>query len=178
MRLFLGFPLDSPTYAQLQAWQRDVLHPEKGFRWLTSDTWHITALFLGEVPDEKVDQLTNSIDPLVNSFHLQFERIRIIKRKGFASMVWAQYHKNDTLTSLYQTLHSHLSPLVDLPAQQSKVTPHITLARIKTNERTYPISWPAISLPELPCDTLRLYRSHLQSSGAKYETLATFPLNA
>lgn len=176
MRLFLGFPVDGPTRSALKEWQQLVVHPSDGFRWMAIDAWHITALFIGEVPEEDYKPLLDRLPSPGPAFTLSFDQIRIIKRKGLASMVWAQYQRCVYLSELYQRLHAALSPIVELAPRQDHIVPHITLARIQTRKRIYPITWPTIAVPNLTCHRLHLYRSHLHATGATYETLATFPL--
>ncbi len=178
MRLFLGFPVSQETSTLLQAWQQEVLHPSAGFRWVPSDNWHLTVLFIGEVKDADWPTLQATLQPTFTAFSLAFQRFRTIKRQGAASMVWAQYEPEDRLNTLYHQLHQQVAKMVALPPVQPKVTPHLTLARIKTKERVYPIEWPEWTLPPLYCERLVLYRSHLTPQGAQYETLTTFQPNS
>lgn len=178
MRLFLGFPVPQETSTLLQAWQQEVQHPSVGFRWVPSDNWHLTVLFIGEIKETDWPTLQATLQPSFAAFSLAFQRFRVIKRKGTASMVWAQYEPDTRLNELYQQLHQQIGKWVTLPPVQAKVTPHLTLARIKTKSRVYPIEWPEWSLPPLPCEKLVLYRSHLTPQGAQYETLTTFLPNS
>ncbi len=55
MRLFTAVPIPEPARAELAMWvpNADAAVPD-GVRWTAPEQWHLTLVFLGEVPDEHV----------------------------------------------------------------------------------------------------------------------------
>ncbi len=163
MRVFLGLSL-TPEVVGWILRHKPLLLPA-GSRWLPPEQWHITLVFIGEQPAEKIEALHAAVEPLLQghpAIPLQPSHIGWQKRT-----LWVHLHPSNVLESLVRNLHQALNLPFHPPFR-----PHITIARSKQ-----PLSWEAPSPDDTPTfalTTAYLYQSVLKPSGAEYIPLKRY----
>jgi len=169
MRLFVAVWPDDAALGQLASLERPAL---EGVRWTTRDQWHVTLRFVGEVdeasPVERAlrrgvaDRASSAIASLGPS----------VQRVG--SMLWAPVAGLDDVAAVVVDTTATLGD----PLEDRAFRGHITLARQRQRGRGGALrqaqgqplsgSWTVQSVD--------LVRSHLGSSGSRYETIARIAL--
>ncbi len=170
-RLFLAIELDE-LHRECISEFVDVNH-ELNLRWVKPENWHITALFLGNIPSkdvniliEKVNQLMNSISP----FELKTERF-LFMPPSRPRMLWLRFENSRSFSNLNVILSKAL--LGSDPDRPAKA--HITLSRFKYAPKKHMLSVP---LPDVPLcvNRLVLFESKLSKEGAEYQMLNAWEL--
>lgn len=178
-RLFISIPLAAEV--------RDALAREAGnlqprlprARFLASECWHLTVLFLGHHGIEWVPAILNAIE--ATAARTSAPRVRIERMaygpEGRPRMLWA-WGSGETATALgavKELLERELfSRGLRFQRAHRPFTPHVTLARFPGDE--------ARLLPPLErwvthayrAERIALMESHLGPGGAAYEELASF----
>jgi 2'-5' RNA ligase len=195
-RLFLAVPI--PTAVRDRIGDLIARLEPRGWplRWIDPDNAHLTLHFLGDTPPEQATILQLALPEIVaghEAFDLRTAGLGVFPKLKRPRVVWlgvyGPTHRLETLAGeLGETLAEMQFPIDDRP-----FSPHITLGRVRDTHNTSMrgltealreaidemaaagLADPKHGLP-LPIEEVHLIRSHLGSSGARYEVIARFPL--
>ena len=150
-------------------------------RWITPDRWHLTLLFLGTVPADRVPGLFEAAGPAVAAappMTLQLAGGGRFGSRHRPQVAWAG-------------LDGDVAPLVDmagrlaeaarslrLPVEDRPFRPHLTLGRWRPGrpaDGDLPERLAGYRGPEWPVTEVRLLESRLGPEPT-YETLASWPV--
>ncbi len=133
MRLFIAALIsDSVRDALTEArktLQRAV--PDRTLRWVAPENYHVTLLFLGEQPEERVGAITEAMRAAragVSPFIVAVQGLGVFPNWNRPNVLWAGVRDGaEPLTKIASALEKSL-----LPKPSGKpFHPHITLARFK-----------------------------------------------
>lgn len=176
MRLFTGLPVSEEIINAIGAFKYRNQFADRGFRWVSPDNLHITSAFLGEVPKEKVSELSDAIQTIVenyNAFELQFKKVDFSPGRK-PGMIWAWFYKSRAFTELTLDLKHALD--IDTE-KRKKPLPHITLARFKKPVSKSEIDFRfRLSNHFLKVQEVFLWQSIPKSDGMNYKVLKQFSL--
>ncbi|MCF8178518.1 MAG: RNA 2',3'-cyclic phosphodiesterase [Sulfuritalea sp.] len=171
-RVFFALWPDAETASHLAALAQELAR-SGGSRLIHPESLHLTLAFIGSVTPIQLGQL-EAIGKRVSAapFDLNLDRLGFWPQRG---ILWAGCRQLPVpLKQLFASLNTELSAAGFVIGDHSGFAriPHVTLAR-RTRCSEVPrlgasISWRA--------SEFALIESHLQSSGSRYETLASFGL--
>lgn len=179
-RLFIALNLPADLHETLDTF----LTPYKthtalrSAKWVPRENLHVTALFLGEVPDAllpEITELTRGVCGRMHPFELLPEQVTLFPQKNHAKMLWLKYQKNLAFDEFVTELKRYLSPVA--PAIEEENTyplPHVTLARLKEGVDPKVLSFKPFKSGPLKVATATLYESNPQSEASSYTLLETF----
>jgi 2'-5' RNA ligase len=187
LRLFIGIELDDRVRASSAA-IADSIKRQLGrridARWVPAENLHITLWFIGNVAEERADEIRRAVDrPLVTgAFDLHIAGLGAFPRSGAPRVFWLGVQDGaEALARLYAELSMRLEPLGIAP-EQRPYSAHLTIARVREiRGRDY--AGLRASLRAMPADAgacriqaLTVFRSHLSPNGATYEAVLRVPL--
>ena len=177
-RLFLAVPVPPEVPAYREELKRENIHID-GIKWMRLHNLHLTGYFIGNVEEEKVDEIMQLIRPIIVSqkeFSIDLESVCFAPSRD-PRMIWLRFYKNDDFTSLSNSLHEALSHIIpENKFHYKEPYPHITLARFHNSVyNTHPIKLPAFTLSPLTISALELWESKPSPEGVKYESIAVIP---
>lgn len=179
-RLFLAFKLPENLLIQLQEYQKQL--DSQIFRIVDKDQLHLTLIFLGEVPQEKIEFLKDIITFHTQNFtpqYIQFSEIKYGPNDKFPRLIWLQGVADISLEQLKKNLEKdlRLKAKLDLKNGHQKFLPHITLARIKSFSSNLPLEAQIKTNINFSFSPLSLWliESQLHKKGAQYFDLKEFP---
>lgn len=170
-RLFVARPLISLEVCSIEEACADVLGSPV-WRKQTPATWHITALFLGDQPTDRIPEITEAVRTVAERWppFILHNGALVTMPPAKPSMLWVRFQTSVEL----QALHVELAERTGTsPSPHVPFLPHITLAR--TSRSTPPIDGPLV-LPSLRFDQLTLFRSDPSPIGRMHHPLATWEL--
>jgi 2'-5' RNA ligase len=185
-RLFIAIQINDHFKNLIRKFMDQQNIPE--VRWIATENWHVTVLFLGNFPNCHIPALLTSLNEFFQSeqsFSLNFENFAYIPIQTKPTMIWLKFNQNSYFDILCCHLSDHIEKLytvLSLPYTinlHSDNVPHITLSRLKNPSVHYPeLNQKNIDnmQPLLRCDFCTLYQSVLTTEGAKYTNLADFKL--
>ncbi len=137
-RVFVGLPLSDQlriSFAEF-AWQhRD--HP--GIRLVHPSNYHLTLCFIGEIPEELLQNLLSTVQLVCNrhqSFTLRFNRYSLAPARRDARMIWAKFLVEGAFSQLSKDLCQTFRQFSIKHKYHENPIPHVTLARFP--EAQYP----------------------------------------
>jgi 2'-5' RNA ligase len=165
MRLFVAVWPPGPVVDQL----RSIERPEvPGLRWTTEPQWHVTLVFLGEVPQEQLGDLhrrmADAVSRLPPGTARMGPRAVLVGRSVLALPVSGL---DEMAATVRTALASSVPGMDDKPFRG-----HLTLGRARGGRRI-PATLVAVSLSATwAVSEVCLVASTTAPSGARYETLA------
>lgn len=162
-RLFVAVWPPEDLVSELMSLRRK---DRRGVRFVPPDAWHVTLRFLGEASIDDVEEALDEVDlpaataslgPAVDVFG---ERVLAVPVTG--------------LDELADVVVSATARIGDPPPRR-RFAAHLTIARIK-GDAQMPDALGAMVDGEFPVEEVALVRSRLGQDGARYDTVAAWPL--
>ena len=176
MRLFVGVPLPAEVRESLGSLCSGV----PGARWVDTDTIHITLRFIGEVDAIQAEDIDAALsDVRQPAFRLALCGVGCFASGRKVRAVWAGVAQSDGLAHLRDKVESAIVRAGFEP-ERRKFKPHVTLARFRNTASArvgpYLETHNAFAAGPFPVDRFDLLRSYLSHTGARYQTIADYPL--
>jgi 2'-5' RNA ligase len=179
MRLFVAVLLPDRELARIEEALQPVRDLGLDVRWLTRESIHITLMFLGEVAEPRVHEIKAALAAAA-SRHTPFS----VELGGFgafpslrrARVWWVGTGVSPELQELQKDVETALVGL-GFRREERAYHAHLTVARAKPEAKPLPPDLASRILQQfdysgqLHVDCVHLMRSHLQRSGARYESI-------
>jgi 2'-5' RNA ligase len=147
---------------------------------------HLTLLFLGEIPRERVDPIAEALLPVgarAAPFPLTIEGVGAFPSPERPRVVWTGATEGAAaLVRLANDVREALANEGDPTRRETTFTPHLTLFRVRSSgdfRRARELLTGAVPLPHprrFRVEEFVLKESELSSRGATHRTVRTFPL--
>jgi 2'-5' RNA ligase len=180
MRLFTGIDLPPDVVTNLE----DLLlrlKPSAQINWSPPRNLHVTTKFIGEWPEERLEELKGALAglPAREPIQVSIEKLGFFPNPHSPRVFWAGIHAGDSLAGLARDTEAALVPL-GVAKEERTYSAHLTLARIKTPGKQPALLQAVAKLPSLEfgsfvADRFHLYQSRTAPSGSVYTKLAEFP---
>ena len=181
MRLFVAIDIPSDINAALDK-LIGQLHPTAKIRWSPPGNFHITTKFIGEWPEERLEEVKHTLEALPSRgpIPIQVHRLGYFPNPHSPRVFWAGIDAPPELAALADDTDHALAALGVQP-ESRPFSPHLTLARIKEPVPMQPLRAAVAGLPSLEfgqftADRFFLYQSRLIPGGSVYTKLSEFPL--
>jgi 2'-5' RNA ligase len=167
MRLFVGVPIPEDIKQNIAGCQKKL---SGDISLVSLENLHFTLKFLGEVPETKVNSISERLSIIVKQ-HNQFTVS--IKRVGsFSRVIWAGAESNELL-SLAEDVQETLADIKKENYDTIKL--HLTIARIRSGSVSVK-NFANEDFGSFVVDRFVLFRSVLTSAGSQYTVLKEFAL--
>jgi 2'-5' RNA ligase len=186
MRAFIAIDLAESIQAELRRQQAALRAACPEARWTRPEGIHLTLKFLGEISDDQVQRVTESLAALE-----PFEKFSVeVKGFGFfpdarrPRVFWAGVEAPSGLARLAERVEASMGTL-GFEREQRAYSPHLTLARFKIPrpqpalvallERQGVVPHQTPLLGRFEVSEFFLFESKLSPHGAQYRKVARFP---
>ena len=168
-RVFVGVRIPPHIGEELQSIQETIAPFFEG-RFTPVENLHVTLKFLGEIDERTIEQVRETLEEAT----LEHMLARIDGFGSFSNrIIWAR------ITGIKHVQRSIDSALSDRFAKERRFMSHATVARVRrcTNRAGLRAALKALHLPlSWQFTHVELIASHLSEDGARYETIASYPL--
>ena len=124
MRLFIGLPIDIKTKNILLNVQKELQNKGLSGNFTLKNNLHMTLFFLGEVQENRINDLIELVNRYNDTYDLELEKIEKLK-----DMLIYKVSKSERIINLYKSLKEDLNNLEYSFDDKEKFYPHITIAR-------------------------------------------------
>jgi RNA 2',3'-cyclic 3'-phosphodiesterase len=178
VRLFVALHPPPQVLAELCEAVGDLRRQHEELRWVSEESWHITLAFLGEVPEERLPELTERLGRAAARHPAPVLSIGHGGRFG-DRVLWMRVDGDrDPLKRLAASVAAAVRR-TRIPVEDRPFRPHITLGRSRGRDavdlRPLVRNLAGFSGTPWTADELRLVRSYLGPK-VRHETLASWPL--
>ncbi|MBI3684761.1 MAG: RNA 2',3'-cyclic phosphodiesterase [Acidobacteria bacterium] len=181
MRLFVGLELPQEVKDNLNR-LLERLRPAAGLRWGSVENLHITTKFVGEWPEERLEELKAGLGKVNGHSPIPIE----IRGLGWfpnphnPRVFWAAVRAPESLAALAKATEE-VTVALGVARETRPYSPHLTLARIQETANLAELRRRVASLEsdefgQFTAAEFHLYQSQLMPGGSVYTRLATFPL--
>jgi len=180
VRLFVALELNEAVRAALAQFCDRLRVAFPAARWVRSEGIHVTLKFIGEVNEDRVDQMENALSAVHSAapVEMNFRGAGFFPDEHHPQVFWIGIDSTPNLAEIAAQIESRLESL-GVVRESRKFKPHLTLARITetrgidklhdTLRRHGPANFGTVRTNEM-----HLYRSELGLGGAKYIRIKTF----
>jgi len=179
MRLFVAINL--PDDVRQSMWNSAASLRGQNFpvKWVGPDSLHLTLKFLGEVPEQRVNELSEGLDRAVVGtapFELPISGSGAFPSPRRASVIWMGCESVAALQQIQQNMEAEMAG-AGFPRESRSFHPHFTLGRVRRDTRPAALGGLADQLQRLHfesqpvLESVDLMQSELSRSGARYTRL-------
>jgi RNA 2',3'-cyclic 3'-phosphodiesterase len=180
MRCFIATDINDQLRKEIDRLQREFkkrIKIQTGIKWVKPELIHLTLKFLGDVEDQRADEITDAIQlacAAQKDFQLEFSTVGTFGRP--AKVLWLGIEKQSTeLEKLVQDLEENFEQL-GFPKEQRPFSAHLTLARIKDERPNRQLTevienFGKVNAGSIKVDSVCFYKSQLTSEGPEYTLL-------
>lgn len=179
MRLFTAIDLPDGLVSTLARLIED-LRPTAKIKWSPRDNLHITTKFIGEWPEERLDDIKNALGALGarEPIPIELRGVGFLPNPHSPRVFLAAVHAPAALAELARETDAALERL-GVAAEKRPFSPHLTLARIKEPASLQSLRQAVAALPStefgaFTADRFYLYQSRLNPAGSVYTKLSDF----
>lgn len=180
MRLFVALDIPEETRSAVRELVSRLQPIARGAKWVRPEGIHITLKFIGWTDDENLAQIKEHLSrvPHRAAIPVAFRNFGFFPNERRPRVFFVGITADSELARLAADIESQLTPL-KIPKEDRDFTPHLTLARFKTNEGVAQMQKMLASIPSqdfgaMNATEFHLYQSVLKSSGAIYTKLASY----
>lgn len=172
MRAFIAFELPSDIKVYLASVINAMSSRLKDVKWVDSDGLHITVKFLGEIEENKIELMKESLLHLENKyppFTLTISHIDAFPNKKRPRVIVVHLKNGiDIMGNIFQDIENNLEK-IGFEKEMRSFKPHITLGRMRNPMPLIEKMMPVIEQRSFKVDALILYKSTLTNKGAIYD---------
>jgi 2'-5' RNA ligase len=186
MRIFIAINPTTAVRSRVNAATRPLREAGFPIRWVADENVHLTLKFLGEVPEERLDDLYRAVDGAaggVSTFDMNLKGFGVFPSPRRPSVVWVGVDLDPPLAELQSRTEDALAEL-GYAREDRRFHPHLTLGRSKKKARPPEFEGLAEAIERLEYgDTFRtasvdVMRSVLMPTGAVYDIIHSAKLNS
>jgi len=181
VRLFVALDLPDPVRHAITELIAKLQPKSRTARWIRPENLHVTLKFIGHVGNEKLDPIQNALSSIHSAqpVEIHFRGMGFFPNEHRPRAFWCGIAASSNLAELAANIDRALAPL-GVEAETRPFTPHLTLARFKSDEGIREMVKAATDIKSTDfgaatMTNFHLYESLLKSTGAQYNRLASFP---
>ncbi len=184
IRAFIAINLPPPVKELASHIREQFRDCGRTIRWVDPKNVHLTIKFLGDIPKEKIESVGKAIEKAVENiqpFRMEIDGMGTFPNLRHPRVLWMGVKEpSETLVQMETRISSNLATL-GFEREKKKFSPHITLGRVRSNEKKALISKLIQSLelpacPEINVKSVELFKSELKPTGAVHSVLGRFDL--
>ena len=181
MRAFIAIDLPESIRTTLRSKQASFRSASPDARWTQPEGIHLTLKFLGEIPERKVSEVSESLKNLgrFERFTVELQGFGFFPHARRPRVFWAGVEAPDGLSRLAEKIEEAMHK-IGFAREERAFHPHLTLARFKV-----PQPQPALQelltqqgeldLGKFEVSEYYLFESKLSPQGAQYRKVERFP---
>jgi 2'-5' RNA ligase len=181
VRLFVALDLPDQVRHAITELIAKLQPKSRTARWIRPENLHVTLKFIGHVGNEKLDPIQNALSSIHSAqpVEIHFRGMGFFPNEHRPRAFWCGIAASSNLAELAANIDRALAPL-GVEAETRPFTPHLTLARFKSDEGIREMVKAATDIKSTDfgaatMTNFHLYESLLKSTGAQYNRLASFP---
>jgi RNA 2',3'-cyclic 3'-phosphodiesterase len=183
MRLFTGIDVPYQMRRNLEL-LLELLKPKARIAWSPLGNLHVTTKFIGEWPDERVDELKHTLRgvPVPAKCKVGIRGLGWFPNPHNPRVLYAAVQTAPELAALAHATAEACAAL-GLEPERREFQPHLTLARIREPQPLAELKQAIAQLPNddfggWTADAFHLYHSQLRPGGSIYTKLESYPFTA
>lgn len=182
MRAFIAIPVAKAIREKLEKIQNELKKLPVNARWVDSKKLHITLNFFADINKDELEKIKKIIYDVTKKypfFEISLTSFDFFPGKKAPRIFLVKLASDSVLENIAQDLKYNLK-ILNLP-KEKKFKPHITLARIKTQDNISCLSEKINRINfkgQFRAEKIFLYRSYLSNQGPTYQEIFSSSLSS
>jgi 2'-5' RNA ligase len=184
MRLFVAFEIPEPVRRELTRRMAGLRERLPRARWVDPEKIHLTLLFLGETPADRVPDLAAQLGEAFAKHPPIATRLSgggTFPPRRAARVAWVGMESPEDLAAVQADVAAAAVAAIGFEPEERPFTPHVTLARCEPSwprgvAEKFTAAFPGEIGPPFVVDRGVLMESKLSPRGARYGVVETFPM--
>jgi 2'-5' RNA ligase len=177
MRTFISLNLEGETVLILKEFQKRVkdslgFTESKKVKWESSDKFHITLFFTGDIDTDKVDKLKEDLKTIrTGTIYLKLNKLNAFPNMHNPRVLFTEVlEKGNKLSGLSEAINIIMTGYGY--EQSSKFHPHVTLGRVRRDMRLQGVRECAVTVKsDFEISELHIMKSVLSREGSVHESI-------
>ncbi len=183
MRCFIAIELPDPVKSCLTQLQDEFKKCKADIRWVNPGNVHLTLKFLGNIKEEMLQTIINSMKKVcssTNPFNLEIKGIGMFPNIKSPRVLWLGVENNSFIMSLQAGIEKEMEK-AGFKQEERKFKAHLTIGRFRSSPGKEDI-FKSVSTHEkdsfgiINVNSLLLMKSDLNPEGARHTMIAEIPL--
>ena len=184
IRAFIAVDIAPDTISRITAAIEQLGPRITAIRWVGADNFHLTLKFLGNIDENKIEQIGAALADALRPFPrltINAKGLGVFPNPRRPRVLWVGLVGNE-IVSLQAKVELALTPLGFAPEEKT-FTPHLTIGRWRQGERADRTleqelgKWSDCEFGATSVDEVVLFQSDLKPAGAIYRRLRVVMLN-
>ncbi|HJM69799.1 MAG TPA: RNA 2',3'-cyclic phosphodiesterase [Candidatus Marinimicrobia bacterium] len=141
IRTFISVPAPAEVNLARDSLKDKIISNGAKINWIRKDNHHFTLKFIGDMPEDDADRVSDAISRIIQSttsIDLEIAGTGCFPKKERPRILWMGVQGDlKPLQSLVKDINEALDPL-GYPKEEKKYIPHLTIARIRYPQKTTP----------------------------------------
>lgn len=191
IRTFIAIKLDERIHRKLELVQGELRGavPARTVRWVEPNHIHLTLKFLGDVPEERIDEIRRALEPVAAAaapFAFDVAGLGCFPNTRRPNVVWVGVEEpGGRLAALQEAVETALGRL-GFGREERAFSPHLTLGRVRRDGRPADIAAVGEAVEKKKAgrigrqdvSAIAIFKSDLTPDGSVYTELAEIALGA
>ncbi len=184
MRCFIAIDISDDVRRSISAIINNCSkYSNDSIRWISSENIHLTLKFLGEVNEDIIFKIKESLESVCKKhgvFKINVKGVGVFPSPKYANVLWAGVEDSEQLKSLYTDIEDAMSK-IGFEREKRRFSPHITFGRVKHRRQIDIVLKELYTFKDtifgsIEVNEVLLMKSILRPSGAEYTVTARFRL--
>jgi len=183
MRTFIAVELPEEIKKQIEELQAPLKKTNAFVSWVKPGNIHITLKFLGEVPEEKINEVFSACEGALkktSKFKMNLKGMGAFPDFRRPRVIWVGAGKGGEELSDMATKIEEETEKIDYPKEKRKFSPHFTIGRVKSPKNIEKlmelVKSTDFETEDIKVNEVTVMKSQLHPTGAIYTPLKKIPL--
>jgi 2'-5' RNA ligase len=183
MRTFIAVELPENIKNKIGELQAPLKRTDAFVSWVKPENIHITLKFLGEVPEEKMNEVFSATEAALKEtkrFKMNLKRMGAFPDFRRPRVIWVGTGKGgEELLSMANKIEEEMEK-IGYPKENRKFSPHFTIGRVKSPKNIEKlmelVKSTDFETEDIGVNEVTVMKSQLHPAGAIYTSLKKIPL--
>jgi 2'-5' RNA ligase len=183
MRTFIAIELPEKIKEEIAQLQAPLKKTGAFVSWVKPGNIHVTLKFLGEVPEEKIDQVYSATEKAaggIKGFSMSLKGTGGFPNLRRPRVIWVGTGSGgEELSRLAERMEQEMEK-IGFPKENRRFSPHFTIGRVKSPKNIEGLAGKVESIEfqtgEIPVTEVVVMKSQLHPAGAIYTRMKKVPL--
>jgi len=182
LRCFIAIEIPETIKKSIAAIIENLKKSDSDVKWVSEDNIHITLQFLGETEESLIPDIKGALYKILapySSFYIKIADVGCFPSGKRPRVIWVGIKESQSLINLYKDISNEMVKF-GYQKEERGFTPHVTIGRVKSNRNMRELlsrldELKVTDFSDFEVQDIKLMKSELKPSGAKYYSLAEIP---
>ena len=179
-RAFIAIKLNEQLHKELEQLQNKLKVADADIKWVKPENIHLTLKFLGNVTDEQIEKVKNTLKKIasdIQSYQIHLAEIGAFPKLSYPRVIWVGMDEGaEECKALAKSTEDAMEKL-GFEKEKRSFSPHLTLGRVRSAKNRQPLIKTVekeknfSSSSKLLVEEIVLFKSTLTPKGPIYEPM-------